>query len=384
MAQRVRTDWVLFGTILALAAGGMIVLWSAASVLGESRHGSSLFFGLRQLQWAVVSLGLMMLLKTIDYRRLNHPIFVFPAVSLILGLLAVVYLLDSSHRWIRLGPLNLQPSEFAKPVLILFVAYLVSRRGAAINDRKYTLLPAAAIVGLIAGLVVRPDLGTAAVLAVTAISVFLVAGLNWRNVLVAILICLVFGAAEIVRKPYRIGRIFGFFDPTYSVLDTRLAHHLDPEGRLKAYLQRNAPTDNADYHLKQSLIAVGSGGVLGKGPMRSTQKLLYLPEAHTDFIYAVLAEEYGLLGSLLAMTGFLIIFWRGLRIYFRTQDEFGKCLALGVSTLILFQALMNISVVIGLGPTKGIPLPLVSYGGSSLMSTLICLGLLQSVGDHSA
>jgi cell division protein FtsW len=193
----------------------------------------------------------------------------------------------------------------------------------------------------------------------------------------------VFLVIAIATKPYRIARIFGYFDPDYSSLDSPIVRHFDPQGKLKAWALTTAPTGDSDYHIRQSLIAVGSGGPLGRGPMRSRQKLLYLPEAHTDFIFAVLAEELGLWGALLTVAGFLIILWRGLRTYFRTPDDFGKYLALGVTTMIVVQAFMNISVVLGMTPTKGIPLPLVSYGGSSLISTLISLGLLQSVGEHS-
>ena len=244
-------------------------------------------------------------------------------------------------------------------------------------------MPAAVIVGLVTGAVMIADLGTAIVLVATAAVVFLVAGLEWRYVAVAGAVLSVFLFFAIATKPYRIARIFGFFDPDYSSLDSPMVRSFDPRGELKVWLQTAAPTRNSDYHLRQSLIAVGSGGPLGRGPMRSRQKLLYLPEAHTDFIFAVLAEELGLWGAILTVGGFLIILWRGLRIYFRTSDDFGKYLALGVTTMIVVQAFMNISVVLGMTPTKGIPLPLISYGGSSLLSTLISLGILQSVGEQS-
>jgi cell division protein FtsW len=384
MAQRVQTDWILFTTILVMLACGLLVLWSASSVMAEDpRYGTNYYFVLRQAGWAIIAIPLMMFLKKKDYRVLNTPAWAFPAISIILMLLALVYKMDPRlHRWFRLGPLSFQPSELAKPVLILFLAFFVARRASAINSR-YTLMPAAVIVGLVTGAVMVADLGTAVVLVATAAVVFLVAGLEWRYVAVAAAVLSVFLVYAIASKDYRIARIFGFFDPDYSSLDSPVVRYFDPRGELKVRLQTAAPTRNSDYHIRQSLIAVGSGGLLGRGPMRSRQKLLYLPEAHTDFIFAVLAEELGLWGTLLTVGGFLIILWRGLRIYFRTPDDFGKYLALGVTTMIVVQAFMNISVVLAMTPTKGIPLPLVSYGGSSLLSTLISLGILQSVGEHS-
>ena len=384
MGQRVQTDWILFTTILVMLGCGLLVLWSASSVMAEDpRYGTNYYFVLRQAGWAVIAIPLMMFLKKRDYRVLNTPAWAFPAISIILMLLAIVYKMDPRlHRWFRLGPLSFQPSELAKPVLILFLAFFVARRASVINSR-YTLMPAAVIVGLVTGAVMVADLGTAVVLVATASVVFLVAGLEWRYVGVAAAVLSVFLVFAIVTKPYRIARIFGFFDPTYSSLDSRVVRYFDPRGELKVWLQTAAPTRNSDYHIHQSLIAVGSGGPVGRGPMRSREKLLYLPEAHTDFIFAVLAEELGLWGTLLTVGGFLIVLWRGLRIYFRTPDDFGKYLALGVTTMIVVQAFMNISVVLGMTPTKGIPLPLISYGGSSLLSTLISLGILQSVGEHS-
>jgi cell division protein FtsW len=150
-----------------------------------------------------------------------------------------------------------------------------------------------------------------------------------------------------------------------------------------AYVQRSTAHRDPDYHLRQSLIAVGSGGPLGLGPSQGKQKLYYLPEAHTDFIYAVIGEELGLWGPMLVMLAFLVILWRGLRLYFLTPDDFGRYLALGITTVVVAQAFINMSVVLGMVPTKGIPLPMISYGGSSLLSTLASVGILQSIGDHS-
>jgi cell division protein FtsW len=383
VAQKVKTDWILFSAVVCLVAFGLLMLYSASSIMAQVRYGSSYHFALRQAGWAVGALGAMMYLKAKDYRSFNAPMYAFASVAVVLALLILVYFLDPrAHRWLRLGSLNLQPSEFAKPALVLFLAYFVTRRASAINER-HTLMCAALAVGLMTGLVIIADLGTAVVLAITSAAVFFVAGLDWRRIMLAGAVLMLLVTAAIVSKPYRVVRLFGHFDPDYRLLDMRLVKTLDPQGKIKDWLARASATRDPDYHIRQSLIAVGSGGVLGLGPMQGKQKLFYLPEAHTDFIYAVVAEELGLWGALVVIGAFVIILWRGLRLYSRAPDDFGKYIALGVTITVVAQALMNMSVVIGIAPTKGIPLPMISYGGSSLLSTLILLGMLQSVGEHS-
>jgi cell division protein FtsW len=282
-----------------------------------------------------------------------------------------------SHRWLRIGPVGIQPSEFAKPALILFLAYFVALRAKAINNR-YTLLPALITVGLLAVAVVLADLGTALVLVISAAVVFYVAGLNSRYIRIAIVAGLVAVGIAVAAKPYRLVRVFGFFDPEYKLLD-RFAWG----NSLKEYMRRSEFNRDPGYHVRQSKIAVASGGLIGQGLMEGKQKLLYLPEAHTDFIYAVVGEELGLLGCGAVLAAFLVLLWRGLRLVRSTPDDFGRYLALGVTTMLVVQALMNMSVVLDLAPTKGIPLPLVSYGGSSLLSTMISLGMLLSVSEQS-
>jgi cell division protein FtsW len=282
-----------------------------------------------------------------------------------------------SHRWLRIGPLGIQPSEFAKPALILFLAYFVTLRAKAINNR-YTLLPALITVGLLAIAVVLADLGTALVLVISAAVVFYVAGLNSRYIRIAIVAGLVAVGIAVAAKPYRLVRVFGFFDPEYKVLD-----RFSWGNKLKEYMRRSEFNRDPGYHVRQSKIAVASGGLIGQGLMEGKQKLFYLPEAHTDFIYAVVGEELGLLGCVAVLAAFLVLLWRGLRLVRSTPDDFGRYLALGVTTMLVVQALMNMSVVLDLAPTKGIPLPLVSYGGSSLLSTMISLGMLLSVSEQS-
>jgi cell division protein FtsW len=202
--------------------------------------------------------------------------------------------------------------------------------------------------------------------------------LDRKYLIYAISVGLLLGTVAIASKPYRLARVIGHIDPEYKILD-----RINTGGGIKAYLHRSLTTTDPTYQPKQSRIAVGSGGALGLGLMQGKQKLLYLPEAHTDYIYAVVGEELGLWGSTGVLVGFFIILWRGLRLFWVAPDDFGRYLALGVTVCVVVQALINMCVVLGIGPTKGIPLPMISYGGSSLLSTLASLGILLSVSEHA-
>jgi cell division protein FtsW len=378
MAQTLKTDWTLFGTTIGMVAFGSVILYSASSVMAEQKFGSPWHFVWRQALWVVPSLAIMMLLKRTHYRKLQNPTVAFAAIGLVLMLLAVVFLVDSAHhRWLRMGPVGLQPSELAKPALVVFLAFFVTWRAPAINTR-YTLGPAALAVGLVILAVVIADLGTAVVLGATATAVFFVAGLRWRYCALAGVCALAGLVFFIASRPYRLARVVGYIDPGFKLIE-----QIDPAGQVQQYLQRSLTSRDTSYQAEQSKIAVGAGGPLGAGLMQGKQKLLYLPEAHTDFIYAVVSEEMGLLGSAGILLAFLLVFWRGLRAALRMPDDFGRYLALGVTTMVVVQGFMNISVVLGLMPTKGIPLPMISAGGSSLLSTLTSLGILMNVSEHA-
>jgi cell division protein FtsW len=357
---------------------GLVILYSASSVMADLKFGSAWHFVVRQFLWSIGAVTVMMLLKKTHYRKLQNPGVAFTGVGIAMILLVLVYFLDAAHhRWIRLGPLGLQPSELAKPALVVFLAFFVTWRAPAITTR-YTLGPAALAVGLIILAVAEADLGTAVVLGVTATAVFVVAGLDWRYFAIVGICGLIGVTFFVISKPYRVARIIGYLDPEYKVIS-----RIDSQGRLKGYLKRSLTSRDTSYQVEQSKIAVGAGGPLGLGLMQGRQKLLYLPEAHTDFIYAVVSEELGLLGSVGVLCGFVIIFWRGLRAMVLMPDDFGRFLALGITTMVVFQAFMNISVVLGLIPNKGIPLPMISSGGSSLLSTLTSLGILMNISEHA-
>jgi cell division protein FtsW len=377
MAQQLKTDRILFYTIIVMVFFGLVIVYSASSVMAELKFQSTYYFIVRQLGWAAISIFVLMYFKRIDYKRLDRPIWGFAPLGVVLSLLVLVWLIGKKHRWLMLGSASLQPSELAKPALIIFLAYFIALRLRAINDR-HTILPVLLALGMVALMVVGPDFGTAVVLVATAAALFYVAGLEKKYLITAGAAGLILAIGFVASKPYRVARVAGYIDPEFKLIDT-----LNPGGQIKGYMKQSLAAGDPTYQPKQSRIAVGSGGALGIGLMQSKQKMLYLPEAHTDYIYAVIGEELGFWGALGVLVGFFIILWRGMRLYFVAPDNFGKYLALGVTICLFLQALMNISVVLDLGPSKGIPLPMISYGGSSLLSTLTSLGLLLSVSEHA-
>jgi cell division protein FtsW len=382
MPQHTKPDWILFGTVLAMVSFGLLFLYSASSITAEldPRYHSTWHFVLRQAEWAAVAVVVMMALKNVPHHKLRNPALAFGGIGIAFVLLAAVYFIDREHhRWLRIGPGGFQPSELAKPALVLFVAYFVTWRAPAINHPRFTLAPAALGIGLVICAVAVADLGTPIVLGAAVMSVFFVAGLERRYCFIVAGVALIGVTIFICAEPYRLGRVVRFCDPDFKIVSK-----FDRHGRVKAWIERSLRTRDTNYQAEQSKIAVGAGGPTGLGLMNGKQKLLYLPEAHTDFIYAVVGEETGLIGTLGLLAGFSIIGWRGLRAAWRLRtDDFGRYLALAITMVVVVQGLLNMSVVLGMMPTKGIPLPMVSYGGSSLLCTLALLGVLMSVSERA-
>jgi cell division protein FtsW len=379
MALRVKTDWILFTTIVLLVFFGAVMVYSASSVKAEQKIGTSYYYIERQGFWIAMGFAAMMTLKGFNYRKLAHPGVAFAFIGVVLIPLIIVFFADpKQHRWIRLGGFaQLQPSEFAKPAMMLFLAFFLAIRSRAINN-KHTLAPAALAVGIVTFLVGLADFGTAAVLFLAAMVVFMMAGLGRRYILIVMGVGLLAAVGLIVQKPYRLKRVIGFVDPQFKMLSK-----FDKRGYIRGLMDKSLTTKDTNYQVDQSKIAVGSGGLTGLGLMQGKQKLLYLPEAHTDMIYAVVGEEFGLVGTSLVLLAFLVIFWRGLRAAVLIPDEFGRYLALGITLALLIQAFMNISVALGMGPTKGIALPMISYGGTSLLSTMASMGVLLNLSENA-
>jgi len=381
MPRTLQPDRKLFYATVALCFIGAVMVFSASAVTLREQGGSGYSYLLRQTFGIAIGMAAMFALMNFDYRKLRQPSIIFTGVTVVLFLLVGVLFLDRSHathRWVRLGPASFQPSEFAKLVVILYLAwFLESRRspddrrapefrkaslnGAKfeVNDLVHSLLPAIAPVLLIAALILaEPDMGTACMVLLVAFVMLFAAGISMRYVVGCVLAAMPVVYLLIVRVPYRYHRLMAFRAPD-----------ADPQGY--------------GFQLLQSLIAVGSGGLTGAGLMEGKQKLFYLPESHSDFIYAVISEELGYIGAVAVLCLFAFYGWRGIRAAIQAPDKFGRYLGLGITTLVVGQALVNLSVVLGMVPTKGIPLPFVSYGGTSVLVMLMATGVLLNISQHA-
>jgi cell division protein FtsW len=353
----------MFFTTLVLVVVGLAMVFSASAVVAQARYNSEFADLGRQAGWALAGVLLMLALMHIDYSLYNSPRFIYPALCVTTLLLVLVFFIPGSHnthRWIRFGGhFTFQPSEIAKPVLVLFLAWFLHSRLDKMRDLKNTLLRAVIVpVVFILLIVKQPDLGTALVVAGVTAMVLVLAGMEWKYLFAGMAAMLPGLIALLFMVAWRRQRMLVFLHPNCDAKDASAA---------------------ASYHVCQSLIAVGSGGFTGRGFMEGMQKLFYLPEAPTDFIFANIAEELGFIGSIAIVSLFVLFGVRGLRTAFRSQDPFARLVAFGITTSILLQAFFNISVVLSLVPTKGIPLPLISSGGSSLFFTLASIGILLNI-----
>jgi cell division protein FtsW len=366
MPRSLQPDRKLFGVTLALCLIGAVMVFSASAITAREQGGNGYTFLLRQLVWIALGLAGMFWLMHTDYRKFRQPRVIFTAVSITLVMLISVFFLDRSHathRWFRMGPLSLQPSEIAKLVLIFYLAWFLEIRrlpkSFGVNDPVNTLLPVLGTVLLMVGLVLaEPDMGTACMILLIAATMLFVSGLSMRYIVGAGLAAIPAVYLLIARTPYRLERFKAFLSPS-----------TDPQGH--------------GFQLLQSLIAIGSGGFTGVGLMEGRQKLFFLPEAHTDFIFSVICEELGFIGAAIVLALFIVYGWRGFVAAMKAPDEFGRLLALGITAMVVGQALINLSVVLGLLPTKGIPLPFISYGGSSLILMLLATGVLLNISQHA-
>ena len=363
MARKLKSDRVLFTTTLLLVCISIVMVYSASAVVALERFDQPYLFLTKQAMWAVLGVAVLAIAMRIDYRTYRNDTFIWAALGVVGLLLMLVFFsppVNGTRRWFNFGGLGIQPSELAKVAAVLFTALILERRMHRIDDLKYSLLPIAIVVGAMFALIVlEPDYGTAiSLLLIIGLMVF-AAGLNYRYFVGTVLVALPLLYIVLISAPYRRRRLLAFLDPW-----------ADPAGD--------------GFQVIQSLIAVGTGHVFGKGVMGGVQKLFYLPEPHTDFIYAVIGEELGLIGTTAVLICFCVIAWRGARIALRAEDTFGSFVALGLTAMIAVQAFVNISVVLGLLPTKGIPLPLVSAGGSSLLINLLGMGVLLNISQHEA
>lgn len=362
MARTLKSDkWLLWSTLLLLGVS-LVMVYSASAVWSEERFNAPYRFLVRQAAFVGVGLLALVVGMRVDYHHYRKPVVIWSLLGISVVLLLAVFgfsPINGTRRWISLPGFSLQPSEIAKLAAIIFTAALLERRMHRVNDFSYALVPIGVMTGVLAGLIVRqPDFGTSTALVGVVLIMVFAAGLSWRYLAAVTAVLIPAAAVVVMTAQYRLIRVLSFLDPDK-----------DPTG--------------ASYQLNQSLIAVGSGGPWGRGFMEGVQKLFYIPEPHTDFIYAVIAEELGFVGATVVVVCFCIIAMRGIRASMCAADRFGALLATGLTAMIAVQAFVNLSVVLGLLPTKGIPLPFVSNGGTSMIINLAAMGILLNVTQHA-
>ena len=363
MPRKLAPDFWLFAVALVLLSTGVVMIYSASAIVAADRFHDPYFFLKRQVFWAVLGCGALWCALRTDYRRLEKLVLPLLALAIVLLVLVLVPRLgvsvNGSRRWLRLGPMSFQPAELAKLALVVYLAAFLARKREVVGHVWKGVVPPLAVSGVLAGLILlQPDLGNCVTVLVLTVSLLFLAGVStkWLGALAALAAPL--AGVVVWMAPYRMRRVFAFLDP-WS----------DPRG--------------SGFQIIQSWLALGGGGPLGRGIGESKQKLFYLPEAHTDFIFSIIGEELGFVGAVAVVALFAILVWRGLRIGVRAADPFGGYLALGITLLVATQTLVNLGVVTGLLPTKGLPLPFLSFGGSALLITMLATGVLLNISQDA-
>src|ERR1700752_2567778 len=363
MARKLAPDKWLFSATLRVAPFRGGVVYSASAVLAQKENGNQFHYVMKQGVWVFIGLIAMLLAMQFNSQQLKNQRIVYSLLLLCtIGLISVFGFsaTNGAHRWIKLPGFSLQPSELSKLSLIIFLAYFLEKRAGEEGDFWRTFIPCGIVTGrLAAPVVVEPDFGTAMMLVLIFTVEIYTAGARVLHLAMAAAPALVVAAGLLIFVPWRLKRLVTFLDPW-------------------------ADQQGSGFQVVQSLIAIGSGGTNGLGFAQGKQKMLFLPFAHSDFIFAVVGEELGLFGALAVVAVFALFLWRGVRTALLAPDRFGMLLSLGIVTSIVAQALFNISVVLSLVPTKGIPLPFISYGGSSLVPTLAAVGILLNVSQHAS
>lgn len=359
--KRGAPDFVLFAIVLALLSVGIIMVFSSSAVAAAQTIGDPFYYLKRQLFWAFLGLVGMVIVVNIDYANYRGYVDWFLLGSIILLALVPLIGLESkgATRSLGIGSLSFQPAELAKLALILYLARNYSRNLARTHSFTKGIMPTIIVLGIICGLIMlQPDLGTAVTLAGSTFIILIAAGARLLHLGLLAVAGAAVVAAAIILAPYRMKRFLAFLDPW-----------ADPLGD--------------GFQVIQSLLALGSGGLFGLGLGASKQKLFYLPERHTDFIYAIIGEELGFVGALAVLLLFFGFVWRGYKIAINARDSFGSLVAVGITSMIALQAVINLGVVTGSLPVTGITLPFISYGGSSLLFTLIGVGILLNISRYT-
>ena len=370
MAKKLRMDWFLFAIAASLALFGAVMVYSASAMISlketaNNADGATQFqYFFKQFGFTLFGLIVMYIASKVDYKIYQNKFVVIGILAVTAVLLISVFgfpAINGARRWIRFPGISFQPSEIAKIALPIFLAWFLTIKEKAVGELKETVFPCLAVLAFLGGLIfLEPDLGTTIVLCAMFICVYFAAGARILHLASVGAVMLIGGIGALIFAPWRVARLMAFFDPC---------------------AQENAA--GAGYQVCQSLYAIGSGGVLGEGFAKGQQKLFYLPYPYSDFIFAVVGEELGLIGTLAVVVAFGLLLWRGTRAALLAPDRFGMLLGIGLITGLIVQALFNISVVISILPAKGIPLPFISYGGSSIVFTLFAVGILLNISQYA-
>ena len=362
MVSKFRIDWFLFAIASGLAAFGAAMVYSASAMIALKESQSQYTYFFKQVVFMLLGLGAMYLVSKIDYRRYQSEWVVYGILAVTVILLIAVFAFPSingARRWIRFGGFSVQPSELAKIALPMFLAFFLTKHEKTMGELKSTVIPCISALVLLAGLIfIEPDLGTVIVLCAIFSAVYFAAGARILHIATVAGGMVLLGIGAVILAPWRVQRLMAFLDP--------FKH-----------------SDDAGYQVVQSLLAIGSGGIVGEGFAKGQAKLFYLPYPYSDFIFSVVGEELGLVGTMAILIAFGLLLWRGTRAALMAPDRFGMLLGIGIITGIIVQALFNISVVISILPAKGIPLPFISYGGTSVLMTLCAVGILLNISKNA-
>jgi cell division protein FtsW len=362
MAKKLQTDKWLFSSLAGLILFGLVMVYSASAMIAVKEGSHQYYYVLKQGVWVGIGFLAMLFAMHFDYHRYYNKAIIYGLLVVTVVMLVAVFgfpKINGAHRWIKFAGFSAQPSEVAKVALLLFLAYYLEKRKGEEESFVKTFAPCLFVTAVLSGLVLaEPDLGTALMLVCVCLVMCYAAGVRAFHLSLAVAPALVIVAGALILVPWRFARLMAFLDPW-----------ADPQDK--------------GYQVVQSLMAVGSGGWYGLGFAEGKQKLFYLPYAHSDFIFAVIGEELGMFGALAVILVFAVLLWRGVRAALFAPDKFGMVLGLGIVTMIVVQALFNMSVVLSLLPTKGIPLPFISYGGSSLVPTMFAAGILLNISQYS-
>ncbi|MBI4642594.1 MAG: putative lipid II flippase FtsW [Deltaproteobacteria bacterium] len=355
-------DHLILISALTLLGLGLTMVFNASTVMAQAQYQDPYYFIKRQALYALLGIGVLFLGRTVDYHRYQRLAYPFLFLSLIC--LVLVFIpgiggkVRGAARWLKLGPFTLQPSEFAKLAVALFLAYSLTKKQEKMKFFSIGFLPHMMVAGVFIILVgLEPDFGTAITIAAIVFTMLFIGGTRLTHIMLALGSGVGLAVIMVLRDPKKMGRVFSYLDPWKYGQDV-------------------------GYQLKQSLLAIGSGGLWGMGPGQSRAKLFYLPDAHTDFIISIFSEETGFLGVMLVLILFGVLVYRGFLLSFRAPDSFGSYLALGLTLLIGLPAVINLGVVSGIFPTKGLSLPFLSYGGSSLLANLLAVGILLNISSR--